>query len=74
MLLMVKKGIRGVICHVIHRYGKTNNKYLNDCDKKKESSYLKQWDVKNLYGWVIFQKVPVKNFEWIEDNTQINEF
>ena len=27
MLLMVKKGIRGGICHSIYRYTKANNKY-----------------------------------------------
>ena len=26
MLLMVEKGIRGGICHAIHRYAKANNK------------------------------------------------
>ena len=25
---MVEKGIRGGICHAIHRYGKANNKYI----------------------------------------------
>ena len=28
MLLMVEKGIRGGICHAIHRYSKANNEYL----------------------------------------------
>ena len=51
MLIMVKKGIRGGICHAIHRYGKADNKYINDYDKNKESSYLKYWNVSNLYGW-----------------------
>ena len=32
MLLMVEKGIRGEICHVIHRYAKYKNKYMNDYD------------------------------------------
>ena len=40
MLLIVGKGIKGRICHAIHQYAKTNNKYMNDFDKNKESSYL----------------------------------
>ena len=50
MLLTVEKGIRGGICHSIHRYAKGNNKYMKDYDKNKESSDLKYWDVTNLYG------------------------
>ena len=38
MLLMVEKGIRGGICHVIHRYAEANNKHMKNCDKNKESS------------------------------------
>ena len=29
------------VCHVIHCYGKANNKYMKDNDKNKESPYLK---------------------------------
>ena len=28
MLMMIDKGIRGGICHAIHRYSKENNKYI----------------------------------------------
>ena len=31
---MVKKGIRGGICHAIHRCAKANKEYMNDYDKK----------------------------------------
>ena len=40
MLLIVEKGIKGGICHAIHRYTKTNNKYMKDYDKNKEQSHL----------------------------------
>ena len=33
MLLMVEKGIRGGICHAIHRYAKPNNKYMKNYNK-----------------------------------------
>ena len=73
MLLMVEKGIRGGICHAIDQYIKTNNKHMKDYDKNKESSYLQYWDVNNLYGWAISQKLPVNKFEWIKDTSQFNE-
>ena len=63
MLLMVKKGIRGGICHAIHSYAKANNKYRRDYDKNKELSHLKFWDVNNLYGWTMSQRFPVSNFK-----------
>ena len=37
MLLLVEKGIRGGICHAIHRYANANNKYMKNYDKNKES-------------------------------------
>ena len=73
MLLMVVKGIRGGICHSIYRYAKTNNKYIKDCDKNKESSCIQYWDENNLYDWAMSQKLPVNNFEWIKDTSQFNE-
>ena len=50
MLLMVEKGIRGGICHAIHRYAKANNKYMKNYDKNIESSYLIYVDTNILYG------------------------
>ena len=73
MLLMVEEGIRGGICHSIHRYVKANNKYMKNYDKSKESSYIQYLDANNLYGWAMSQKLPVNSFEWINDVTEINE-
>ena len=63
ILLMVEKGIRGGICHSIYRYAKANNKYMKDYDKNKELSYLQYWDVNNISGWGMSQKLPVNNLE-----------
>ena len=34
---------------------------------KKKSSYLQYWDVNNLCSCVMSQKLPLINFDWIED-------
>ena len=49
MLLLVEKGITEGICHSFYRYAKAGNKYMKDYDKNKESSYLQNLDVNNLY-------------------------
>ena len=73
MLFMVEKGERRGIYHSVYRYAKANNKYMKDYDKNKESSYLQYWDVNNLYGWAMSLKLPVNNFAWIKDTSQLNE-
>ena len=73
MLLMVEEGIKGGICHSIHRYAKANNKYMKNYNKNIESSYMQYLDVNNLYGWAMSQKLPVNNFKWVEDTSKINE-
>ena len=72
MLLMVEKGIRGGMFHAIRHYAKANNKYMKDYDKKR-IMYLKYWDVINFYCWAMSQKLPVNNFEWIEETPHFNE-
>ena len=65
MLLMVEKGIRGRICEATHRYAKANSDYMNNYDKRIESSYLMHLDGNNLYGWAMSQKA--------EDLSKFNE-
>ena len=73
MLLMVEKDIRGGICHSIYRYAKANNKYMRDYGRNEELSYLQYWDVNNLYGLAMSQKLPVNNFESMKDNSQFKK-
>ena len=70
---MVEEGIRGGICHSIHRYTKANNKYMKDYNENIELSYIQYLDANNLHGWAMFQKLPVNNSKWIKDTSKINE-
>ena len=73
MLLMIEGGIRGAMCQSLHRYAKANNKYMKNCNKNIESSYLMYLDVKYLYGWAMSQKLPVNGFKWENDLSRFNE-
>ena len=75
MILIIEKGIRGVICQVTHRYAKANNIYMKNYDKNIESSYIEYLDANNLYGWAMSQKLPVNDFKWVkqEELSKFNE-
>ena len=60
MLLMVEKGIRGGICHAIHRYAKASNKYMKNYEKN-EFLFLEYLDANNLHGWAL-SKITCKWF------------
>ena len=69
---MVEEGIRGGICHSIHRYAQANNKYMKNYNNNEESSYIQYLNANNLYGWVMSKKLPVNGFRWLDSN-EINE-
>ena len=73
ILLMVQKGTRGGICHLLNRFAKANNKYMKNYDKDIESSYIEYLDANNFYGWAMSQKRLVNGFEWIEELSQFKE-
>ena len=73
-LLMIEKGIRGGISIISNRYGKANNKYMKDHNKKEASKYLMYVDANNLYGWAMSQKLPIHSFDWLTDKEIKNLF
>ena len=73
MLLMIEEGVRRGMCQSTHRYAKANNKYMWNCDKNIESSYLMYLDANNLHGWAMSQKLPINGFKWVNDVSRFNE-
>lgn len=51
---------------------KANYKYMTDYNKTKVSSYLKKWDLNNLHGWVILQKLRVDGFNMVENKSKLD--
>jgi hypothetical protein len=64
----IRGGIRGGISTITKRHAIANNKYMTNYDPKKESKYLPYLDANNLYGWAMSQPLPIKDFEWMDDN------
>ena len=56
-----------------YRYAKANNKYMKNYDKNTESSFLEILNANNLYGWAMFQKLPVNGFKRVESLSEFNE-
>ena len=66
MLMIFEKGIRGGIAQVVHRYTKSNNKYMSNSDPKMESSYIQYLNANNLYGWAMSEPLPPGGFKWVD--------
>ena len=63
MLLMIENGMRGGVCHVMRSYVEANNKYMNNYDENKESSFSSNFNANNLYGFSMIKKLPVAGFK-----------
>ena len=63
MYLFIEKGLRGGISYIAKRYAKANNKYMNDYDPKKQSTFISYLDMNNLYGWAMSEYLPYEGFK-----------
>ena len=57
VILVVQNSIRGGIRYAVQRYAEANKKYTKGFDPSTELPYLMYWDVNNLCGWAMSQKL-----------------
>ena len=65
--LFIEKGLRGGISYIAKKYAKANNKYMNDYDTGKPSTFITYLDMNNLYGWTMSEDLLYGEFKWIEN-------
>ena len=70
---MIEKYIKNGTCHAEHRHAKAKDKYMNGYDPSTKLSCLMYWDVKNLYGWTMSQKLPVDDFNWKKKSSRFTK-
>ena len=67
---MIERQKRGGLCFVgSKRYVEANNKYLENYDPSKQSTYTMHWDANNLYGWAMAQYLPYKGLRFVKHMT-----
>ena len=67
MFQFIEKGMRGGVSYIENRYGKVNNKYMEEYDGNVPSKYIMYLDANSLYGWAMSQNLPTGNFRWMKD-------
>ena len=65
MFQFIEKGMRGGISYIANRYGKANNKYMENYNPEDATKYIVYLDANNLYGWAMSQYLPTGEFEWL---------
>ena len=63
----LERGMRGGISMISHRYAQANNKYLQEYDPEKPTSFITYQDSNNLYGEAMTQSLPVSDFTWVDE-------
>lgn len=63
---MVESGIRGGVSQISNRYEKANNPYVEDYNRSKPTKYFMYLGANNLYGWAMVQKLPVRDFIFMD--------
>ena len=58
--LFIDKGLKGGISYIVKRHARANNKYTENYDHKKASTFITYLDMNNLYGWAMSEYLPYR--------------
>ena len=67
MYYFIEKGTRGGVSYIAQKYAKANNKYMNDYDREKLSTFITYLDKNNLYGQTMSKYLPYGEFRWVKN-------
>ena len=70
--LFIEKELREGISCIAKRYAKANNKYMNDYDPKKQSTFISYLDMNNWYGWAMSEYLPYEGFKWLRNVDELD--
>ena len=70
--LFIEKGTRRGVSCIVKRYVKANNKYMNDYDPEKPSTFITYLDKNNLYGWTMSEYLPYGEFNWLKNVDELD--
>ena len=71
--LFVEKAQRGGMSFIGQRYSEANNKYMENFDETKESTYRMYFGANSLYNWAMCNDLPVGEFRWVKED-RINNY
>ena len=68
----IEKGLIGGLSYIAKRYARANNKYTENYDLKKPSTFVTYLDMTNVYGWAMSEYLPFGEFKWLKNVDAFN--
>ena len=74
MYTFIEEGIRGGVSVASQRYAKANIPGTAEHDASIPNEYLIYLDENNLYGWAMKERLPYKDFKWMDGERRDSVF
>ena len=68
MYFFLESTVRGGISVISNRYARSNNPLVSGYDVTKPTSYIGYYDANNLYAKSMEEKLPLRDFRFLDEN------